>query len=223
MGWNDAVMNAKRRRMTPGDPSMDAASGGYGTVAGVQGAGDAQIAKQTGYGDQATGDYLGAAENFDASSALNKYAGGAWNSIQTGLRQSLADESGKAVGAGRFDSGFLDEDKGVVINRATQQLSDSIAGQSMNALSAQQRNTESLGNFANERTGMGNDLLAARSEQVQNDARAEAERARKKKAGIGGLIGGVLGAGAGALTGNPLAISGGWKAGSSIGSGIGGW
>jgi hypothetical protein len=184
MPWQDQVnMRIRRRQLgVPDAPAAtDSGASPYGTVAGVQAAGDAQIAKQSAYGDQATTDYLGRAENFDASKALNNYAQGAWGSISAGLKQSLAAEEGKAVGAGRFDSGFLDEDKGVVINRATDQLANSIAGQSMNALSAEQRNTEGLGSFANSRTEMGNELLTARSEQVQNDARAEAERQRARR------------------------------------------
>lgn len=217
MPWNDVVAQMKRRQMAQPAPSP------YSTVEGVQGAEDAQIASQTGYGERATGDYLNRAEGFDASTALNKYAQGAWGNISAGLKQTLADTRGQSVGAGRFDSGFLDEDQGTVINRATSAFSNDLAQQSVAAAGMDQRNTEQIGNFANERTSMGNDLLAGRSEQVQNDARAEAERKRKKRAGIGGLIGGVIGAGAGALTGNPLAVSGGWKAGSSVGSGIGGW
>jgi hypothetical protein len=225
MGWQDQV-NLRIRRRQLGMPDTPAATdsgvGGYGTVEGVQAAGDAQIAKQTGYGEQGTQDFLGRAENFDASKALNTYAQGAWGSIRPALSQALAAEEGKAVGAGRFDSGFLDEDKGVVINRATDQLSNAVAGQSMNALNAEQRNTEALGNFGNQRTEMGNELLAARSEQVQNDARAEAERRRKKAGGIGGLIGGALGAAGGFFAGGPAGAQAGWGIGSSVGAGIGG-
>jgi hypothetical protein len=224
MPWQDQVnMRIRRRQLgVPDTPAArDSGASPYGSVEGVQAAGDAQIAKQTGYGEQATQDYLGRAEHFDASKALNTYAGGAWNTIRAGLGQQLAAEEGRAVGAGRFDSGFLDEDKGVVINRATDQLANSIAGQSMNALAAEQRNTEGLGSFANQRTEMGNELLMARSEQVQNDARAEAERRRKKNSGVGSLIGGVLGAAAGSFVPG-IGTAAGWGAGSAIGAGIGG-
>lgn len=225
MPWQDQV-NMRIRKRQLGMPDVPAATDSgaspYGTVAGVQGAQDAQIAKQTGYGDEGTQDFLGRAKNFDASTALNTYAGGAWGSIKQGLDASLQAETGKAVGAGRFDSGFFDEDKGVVINRATDQLSNAIAGQSMNAVAADQRNTESLGQFANARTEMGNDLLMSRSEQVQNDARAEAERKRKKAGGIGSLIGGALGAAGGFMVGGPAGAYTGYGIGSSVGGGIGG-
>lgn len=203
--WADVLKRA-RASQTP--------ASGYGTVAGVQAAGDNAIDRETNYGERGTQDYLSRAESFDASKALNKYASGAWSSISTALKDQLATTAGQSVGAGRFDSGFLDEDKGVVINRATDQFSNALAGQSMNAVAMDQRNTESLGAFGSERSGRGEDLLAARSEQVQNDAREEAERKRKSKAG---LLGG-LGTLAGTALGGPI----GGGIGGAIGSYVGG-
>jgi hypothetical protein len=219
MGWNDAVLNARRRQaVVPGaNGSFD-----YGSVGGVQGAQDYMIDEERGYGSRGTRDYLSRAENFDASTALNKYAQGAWGSIQTALGDTLKAETGKSVGAGRFDSGFLDEDKGVVINRATQQFSNDLAQQSLGAASLDLRNTESLGQFGNERSGRATDLLLSRSEQVQNDARAEEERRRKSRGGIAGAIGGALGAGVGFFAGGPAGAAAGWNVGSSVGRGVGG-
>lgn len=193
MGFNDMLMRARRRTAN--------GQSGYGTVAGVQQAGDRQIAAQTEYGQDATDTYLNRAQNFDASAALNKYAQGAWGSISNALGQTLREQAGAAVGAGRFDSGYFDEDKGTVINRATSQFSNDIAQQSMAAASLDQRNTEGIGNFANERTEMGNELLAARSEQVQNDAREAAERKRRSRGGLLGGIGTAIGYGLGGPVG----------------------
>lgn len=193
---------------------------GYGTVAGVQAAGDAQIDAERGMANTANNAYLDQATHFDASAALDKYATGAYNTISQGLKQSLSDLGGSAVGAGRFDSGFYDEDQGVVINRATGQLNDAIAGQAMSAASLQQQNTAGLGRYGLEQQGDANDLLAARSEQVQNDAREAAERARKRKRGIGAAIGGLVGGVGGFLAGGPAGAVGGAKAGASIGGGF---
>lgn len=213
MGYNDVLANM-RRRQQPGSR--------YSTVAGVQGAQDEMIDRESQYGERGTTDYLDRAEHFDASAALNKYAGGAWNSIQTALKSTLADTRGRSVGAGRFDSGFLDEDQGEVINRATSQFSNDIAQQSMGALAAEQRNTESLGNFGNERSGRATDLLLSRSEQVQNDAREEEERRRKSRGGIAGALGGALGAAGGFLVGGPAGAMAGYNIGSGVGRGVGG-
>lgn len=218
MGFYDQL--AKVRANAAARQAADAAAHPYGTVSAVQGAQDAQIDRERGYGNTASDAYLSRAMNFDASAALNKYASGAYNTISQGLKRTLSDLGGAAVGAGRFDSGFYDEDQGVVINNATQQLNDAIAGQSMNALSAQQRNDEGLGSFGQRATEDANDLLMSRSEQVQNDARDAAERARKRKRGIGAAIGATLGGVGGFLTGGPAGAIGGAKAGAQIGGGF---
>lgn len=195
MGWNGTV--ARARMAVPRKPN-------YGTVADVQSAGDQQIATQSGYGERGTQDYLNSAENFDASASLNKYAQGAWGNISSALGQTLQQQTGQAVGTGRFDSGFFDEDKGTVINRATSQFSNDIAQQSMGAAQLQQRNTEGLGAFGNERTQMGAEMLAGRSEQVQNDAREQAERKRRGRSGLLGGIGTAIGYGLGGPVGGYL-------------------
>jgi hypothetical protein len=89
----------------------------------------------------------------------------------------------------------------VVINRATQQFSNDLAQQSLGAASLDLRNTESLGQFGNERSGRATDLLLSRSEQVQNDARAEEERKRKNRSGLLGGIGTAIGYGLGGPVG----------------------
>lgn len=198
-----AAMLQRLRAKQAGQAGQPAVTG-YNTVAGVQHAQDQQIDAQRGYGDRATQDYLGAAEGFDASKALNQYAQGAWGSISQALGSQLSDLGDQAVGAGRFDSGFYDEDKGVLATRARAQLSNDLAGQSVNALGMQQRNTEGLANFASDRTGMANDLLTSRAEQVENDARAEAERQRKKKSGLFSGIGTAIGYGLGGPVGGAV-------------------
>lgn len=176
-----------------------------------------QITREAGYGEQATDAYLDAATNFDASTALNTYARGAWGSISEALGEQLRGLSGAAVGAGRFDSGFYDEDQGTLVNRATGQFSDAIAQQSMNALSAQQRNTEGLGAFGTRRAENELDLTAAQREEEENAFREEQARKRRRRGGIGSAIGAALGAAAGSF------IPGvGTAAGAKLGGGLGG-
>jgi hypothetical protein len=205
MAWNAA---ARRSRLTTRNP---VGGGTYSTVAGVQGAEDELIRREDAYGERGTEAYLDRAENFDASAALDRYAGGAWNSVQAGLRRSLADVRSNAVGAGRFDSGFLDEDQGTVMTDAVSGFQNRLMEASMGALSAQQRNTESLGAFGSERSGRAGEMLSARSEQVQNDAREEAARRRRNNSSL--LSG--LGTLAGTAIGGPL--------GGAAGGAIGGW
>jgi hypothetical protein len=178
---------------------------------------NAQLDREEGYGERGTDAYLGAAENFDASGALNQYARGAWGSISEALGTQLQSLRGNAVGAGRFDSGFYDEDQGELVNRATGQFSNAIAQQSMGALAAQQRNTEGLGEFASERSGRALDLTAAQREEEENAFREEQARKRRRRSGIGSAIGGILGAAAGSV------LPGiGTVAGARLGGGLGG-
>lgn len=181
---------------------------------------NAQLDREEGYGTRGTEGYLDAAENFDASSALNTYAKGAYGSISEALGHQLQDLSGDAVGAGRFDSGFYDEDQGVLVNNATRQLTNAIAGQSMNALAAQQRNTESLGDFGTRRSENAYDITAAQREEEENAFREEQERKRRRRGGIGSAIGGILGAGAGFVFGGPAGAAAGTKLGSGLGGAV---
>lgn len=146
------------------------------------------------------------AKGFDATQGLNNYARGAWGSISEALGHELNDLGGSAVGAGRFNSGFYDEDRGVLFNNATRQFSNAVAGQSVNAQGQQidaNRDAYSLAG----------DAYA----QEQNDARDAAERKRRRRAGIGEAIGGILGAAGGSFFG-----PGGAAAGAKLGSGLGG-
>lgn len=144
--------------------------------------------------------------NYDASSALNRYAQGAWSSVSQGLKQTLADTRGAAVGAGRFDTGYLDEDQGTVIRQTADDFGNRLAQQSMNAESLTQ-----------DVRGRGSDMLWGRGEQVMNDQREQDARKRQKKRGIFGAIGTVLGGVGGAILGGPAGAAAGGKIGGMIG------
>lgn len=183
---------------------------------------NAAMGDATGRGQQALNKYQNFAENFDASKGLNQYAQGAWGSISDALKQNLQAESGAAVGAGRINTGFYDEDRGTIYNRATKQLSDSIAQQSLNAQGQQIGVMQGYGNYGQNEQGTGLDLLTARRQELENNAREQDAQKRKKRSGIGGLIGGALGAGVGFFAGGgvPGAMAG-WGLGSAAGSAIG--
>lgn len=183
-----------RRRLAP-SATPNYAGGAYPANYGTPEAGfgqiDTQINRDLGY---------------DASAALNKYAQGAWGSVNEGLKQTLADTRGRSVGAGRFDSGYLDEDQGMVIRQTANDFSNNLAQQSLNA----ERLTQDV-------RGRGEDALWGRTEQVTNDAREQEARKRQKKRGIFGAIGGLIGGAGGFLLGGPAGAVAGAKAGSTIG------
>lgn len=178
-----------------------------------------QIASTSAAGSSANAAYLQQLNSFNAQDSLNKYAQGAWGSISEALDKQLKSLKGSSTAAGRFDSGFFDEDTGVVANNATRQLSDAIAGQSMNALNAQQRNTAAIGAYGEREEGIGLDLATSSFEQEANDQRERDARSRKNRSAIWGGIGTALGAAAGGFLGNPVL---GGQVGGAIGGAIGG-
>ena len=192
----------------------------YGDTGALQTEQGNQFDTAAGYADTANDAYLNAANNFDASKSINTYAQGAFSSISDALKKQIAATHGAAVGAGRFDSGFVDADTNDVYAAATKQLNDSIAQQAVAGAGLQLRNTEGLSQFGQNQQQTANDLLASQREFTENAKREEEERKRKKRSGIGGAIGGVLGGVGGFLLsgGNPMAAYAGYKGGSAIGS-----
>ncbi len=177
-----------------------------------------QLDTEQGYGRRASDAYLDRATNFDASGALKEYARGAWGSISEALGQQLRDLSGRAVGAGRFDSGFYDEDQGYLVNNATRQFSNALSSQAVNALGLQQRNTEGLGSFGSRARENAFDMTAEQRAFEENAYREEQARKRRRRAGIGSAIGTALGAGAGLFLGGPAGVG----PGATLGGGLGG-
>ena len=130
-----------------------------------------------------TGVGLSRAANFNATDAINNYARGAWGSISEALGEQLRSLSGSAVGAGRFDSGFYDEDQGVLVNNATRQFSNAVAQQSVAGAQMDAANNQFLGQ-ANL------DLVAAR--RGEEEERYAANQERRRRNSIGGMIGSIL-------------------------------
>lgn len=142
---------------------------------------DDLTANQGGYGDAATQAYLSRAGSFDPTTAINTYARGAWDQASTGMRDELRKLKGSAVGSGRLNTGFFDEDQGEVYKNTVADFNNRIAQTAVTGAGMQLQNNAGLANFASDRTNMFADLLASRREQVENDARAAAAAKKKKK------------------------------------------
>lgn len=209
MGYGTAMNSAASRRRRPvdfNDPNALAAE--QGNLYGASG----------GMADQANATFLQQASSFDPTAAMNQYAKGAFANVSQGLKSMLADDRGRQVGAGRFDSGFADEDAGNIYGRVMSDFTNNLSMQSLNAAGMQQRNTESIGQFGQNQQQMSTDLLMSRREELENNRREEEERKRKKRSGIGGAIGGVLGGVGGFIAGGPAGAYAGYKIGSGVGS-----
>jgi hypothetical protein len=209
MGYGDMMQGAIRRKRPAGQPPVD-----FGDAGSMQTAAQSQYGTEAGYGSDASSAYLARAKAFDPSAAVQQYAQGAWGSIADGLKRSIADQRGAEVGAGRFDSGFNDEDTQGVYRTATDQLSSALARESVTAAGLQLQNNEGLARFGQSSTQDANDLLASEREFQAN----QAEQRKKNKSSKGGAIGGALGTAAGAFFGGPVGAG----IGGSIGSALGG-
>lgn len=199
----------RRRRTT-------APAGGvnFGDQGALQTSAQEQYGAERGYGDTATQTYLARAQAFDPQAAANQYAQGAWGSISDALKTQLKDVRGSAVGAGRYDSGFLDEDQNTVESQATKQLADAISRGSLEATGMQLTNNSQLGQFGQSMTQDANDMLASEREFQAN----QAEQRKKNKSSKGSAIGGAIGTIGGAFFGGPVGAG----IGGTIGSALGG-
>lgn len=157
---------------------------------------------------------------FDPNAAIQRYAKGAWDTVMndpvSGLKRSLSDLRGSAVGAGRLDTGFFDQDQGDVINNATRGFQNSLASTAVQGANMEQRNNAEILGYGTDKTNQYLDLLTAEREQQTNDARDKAERQRRKKRGIGSLIGGAIGAVGGSFIPG-VGTAAGWGIGSQAG------
>ncbi len=157
-------------------------------------------------GGQAENEFFQRSLNFDAQAAAETSARGIAGSLSGQLGRNLELARGQAVGSGRLDTGFFDEDRGRIFEDFNERLTNAIAQQ---ALQAQSLNLQNLGNIGNFGANVSNRFVNLLGGSLDR-ATAE-ENARKQQGGglFGKLLGGVLGAAAPGV-------------GSSIGAAIGG-
>ncbi len=155
------------------------------------------------------GEQMNKAFDYDPTPAVNRFAQGAWGSISEALGEQLKDLSGKAVGQGRFDSGFYNEDQGTIVRGGMRDFGNAMARTAVDAEGMR------LGEVRE-----GRELLMSRRGELENNHREDAERKRRKKRGIASAIGGALGAAAGSFAGPGGAMKG-WGYGSQIGGAFG--
>ena len=117
--------------------------------------------------DTASDYFLKNAMSFDPTAALETYGKAAYGDFQSGLKKNLADLESSAVGAGRLDTGFYDEDQGQLIKDTTAQYQRDLAGQAMNAAALQQRNTEAVGSYGTGEQNTYLDMLSGALDRAQ--------------------------------------------------------
>jgi hypothetical protein len=154
-------------------------------------------------------DYLRRARSYDPQESFERSAGAARAGYREQLQRDLRDEEGAAVGAGRLDTGFYDEDRGEVMRRSDESFNRELAGMALNTEGLRLRNQEGLGQYSQFASNRYLDLMAGGLDRAE----AEAEAKRRRGGGFGRFLGTVAGGVGGFLVGGP--------AGAAAGAGVG--
>ena len=154
---------------------------------------------------------------FDANAGFDRWMQGAQSRVSDRLRRTLRDTAGEATAAGRFDTGFFDEDRGTVIRNVMDDFNNTVAERALQAQGQQLDATRSLGEMGGRRRERALDLMTAeRQFAVEEEARRRAER-RARRGAWGQVAGAVIGGTLGSV------VPGiGTKIGATLGAGLGG-
>lgn len=162
MSWLSTLVFGKDPGQSATERSFEASIGDAGTAAKTA---------QSRYATDSAG--------FDPASSYKEYAGGAFKDFQTQLGQQLRDLGGKSVGAGRFDSGFFNEDQGQVIRDVSSDFSNRLAQGALQTSGMRLGQLGQEGQYALGQSGMYNDLLSG---QLDRDtARENAKRQQRSE------------------------------------------
>lgn len=151
--------------------------GSYGSAGGFQDDGTNE-SMQRGASRSSTSlldSYSKRAMGFDPMKALTGYAQGAMASTQANMNDELTALKGSAVGAGRLDTGFFDQDSGDVVRRNMADFNSKIAQQSMNAAGLEEQNNEDIGRMGEQQRTDYYDLVTG-----QRDYRTGKQNAKRQ-------------------------------------------
>lgn len=122
---------------------------------------------------------------FDPRQALTEYSKGATSEFNRNLALQLRDLKGSAVGAGRINTGFFDEDQGQVVQDLGARYLSDINSRALDTAGMRQRQIEFGGTRGTQRTQDYHDMLAGTLDR--ETAERNARRAQRA-----GLIGGAV-------------------------------
>lgn len=143
----------------------------------------------------ANSQYMTANAGFNPEQAFKTYASGAEGDFNTQLSSSLRDLSGKAVGAGRFDSGFYDEDQGQVVRNVAGDFNNKIAQGALTASGQRLSQIGQEGQYALGEQGLYGDMLSGQLDRETAAANAKKQQRSSFWSGLFGVGGAALGAG----------------------------
>lgn len=145
----------------------------------------AETSRLGGMGREAESEFYRRSTEFDPQAAAETSARGIAGSLSMDLQKNLKFAQGQAVGAGRLDTGFFDEDRGYLFEDFNQRLTNAIAQQAMQAQQLNLSNIQGIGRFGESVSNRYINMLGGSLD------RAQAEENAKKEGG--GLFGKILG------------------------------
>jgi len=167
---------------------------------------------------RAVDNYLDFATDYDPQEAINRRSQAQWNNLEESLGRSIESLRGRQVGAGRLQTGFGFEDQDRLYEGAFDNLTNAMA---MNSLQGEQLGVNvknRLGSFADSSRNRYLELLSGEDDRFIRDQDIKS----RKRGGLFGTLGGLIGAGVGFFGGGgPAGAAAGWNIGSSAGAGLG--
>lgn len=163
-------------------------------------------------GDAAEREYLRRASMFDPMRAAATAAEGAWQRIAPQLRDTIGDLRGRLAATRRLRGGYGEMEEDDVFTRAAENLTSEIARNAMTAASLDLSNIQGIGRFGESATNRYLDLLSGGLDREQMEENAR----RRRRGGIGALVGTGLGAAVGSF------FPGGTMLGAQLGGLLGG-
>lgn len=153
-------------------------------------------------------------QDFSAQPALDETIRGAARRARGEFDDALTDLRGASVRSGRLNTGFFDEDAGRLFRRVNENLDNTIAQASLNALGMQQANDARLVGVGQQQEQQFLDLLTGGLDRET----AERNARRQSRGSLIRSLASVAGTGLGFFLGGPAgAAVGGSLAGSMVG------
>lgn len=125
--------------------------------------------------DLAENYYLDQAMRFDPSAALQQYGQAAYGDFERKLKRAVADLGGRAVGAGRLDTGFYDEDQGRLVSDLARQYQEALGSRALEAAQMNLSRLQGIGSYGAAARNTYLDMLASQMD------REEAERNARRR------------------------------------------
>ncbi len=158
-------------------------------------------------GAEAESEFFRRAQEFDPQAAAERSAQGIAGSLSRDLQRNLTFAQGQAVGGGRLDTGFFDEDRGFLFEDFNERLTDAIARQALQAQQLNLSNIQGIGRFGESVSNRFTNLLGGSLDRAQAEENARREGGGlfgKILGGIGGLVLPGIGSKVGEFVGNKI-------------------